>query len=723
MSPEVRRVLDKLDNVKATAGGWMARCPAHKDGRPSLKVDLADDGRVLLKCYAGCEATAIVEAMGLELSDLFPPKAGETRARGRRVERTEYPVRDETGALIGTHVRDVFESGEKSVWWKWPGGKDQARPMADMPLYGIDELNGARAVVVTEGERARDALKGLKIAAVGTVTGAASSPGVDALRPIVGRLVVLWADRDAAGDAHMARLAKTLKDLGQDTQAIRQLCWDDAPPGGDAADWSGDRRDILALIETAGPWPFSSNGTHDPDEGHSADEPGGNDIHLTDLGNARRLVRAHGDDLRYCKAFGKWFVWDGSRFGEDATDEVVRRAKSVVMAMYPELATLAGKERDALYKHASRSEAQRSLIAMLASAQSEPGIPVLPDDLDRDPWLATALNGTLDLRTGELGPFRRELLMTKRLACAFDPAATCPTWEAFLRQIMAGNEDLIGFIQRAAGYSLTGLTSERKLFILHGTGKNGKSTMLEVVRSILGDYARSTPAETLMAQRHEQVPHDIARLVGIRFVTAVEADEDKRFAEAKIKQLTGGDTVSARHFYAALFDFVPTFKLWLATNHKPDVRGTDEAIWDRLRLIPFAVRIPDDEQDPNLKRTLLAEASGILAWMVRGCLDWQRNGLQEPDEVKAATRRYRTETDVLGRFIADRCFVGDNAIVTAKAIYQEYGSWCEENGERQMSQTWFGRRLDERGFVRDRARTGMFYRGVGLLSDAEKDGA
>lgn len=274
MSPEIRRVLERLDAVKPSSGGWIARCPAHADGRPSLKIDLGDDGRVLLKCYAGCEAEAIVRGIDLELADLFPPRENERRARGRRVERTMYDVRNEGGTIIGTHVRDVYESGEKHVWWKRPTGESGLGgvPLEKLPLYGVHEIARAAGIVVTEGERAREALHACKVAAVGTVTGSSSAPGPDALRPLVGKLVVLWPDRDAAGERHMSDVARRLAELGQPPERIRRVCWPDAPPTGDAADWVGERDDLLALIQGAEPWPFSANGTHDPDGADAGDD-------------------------------------------------------------------------------------------------------------------------------------------------------------------------------------------------------------------------------------------------------------------------------------------------------------------------------------------------------------------------------------------------------------------------------------------------------------------
>lgn len=274
MSPEIRRVLDKLAAVKPLAGGWIARCPAHQDGRPSLKIDLADDGRVLLNCYAGCNAKAIVDAIGLELADLFPPSGPEERPK-KLVKTATYEVRNEAGTLVAYHVREDYDDGSKVVKWRRASGQWGLGgvPLSALPLYGVHQLGRAGGVVVTEGEKARDALWRHKIAAVGTVTGAETCPGEDALRPLVGRLVVLWPDRDAVGDKHMSRVAATLAQLGQPRERIRQLNWMNAPPGGDAADWVEDADALRDLIDAAEPWPFSASGAQDPDDPPEA--PGG----------------------------------------------------------------------------------------------------------------------------------------------------------------------------------------------------------------------------------------------------------------------------------------------------------------------------------------------------------------------------------------------------------------------------------------------------------------
>src|SRR5439155_4535552 len=354
--------------------------------------------------------------------------------------------------------------------------------------------------------------------------------------------------------------------------------------------------------------------------------------------------------------------------------------------------------REKLLKHALRSEQAARMQGMVTLAQSEPGIPVKPDQLDADPWALNVLNGTLDLRTGQLRPHRREDLITKLAPVVYDHEARYPLFLAFLDRIFAGNTELIGFVQRAVGYSLTGDVRERVLLILWGGGANGKSTLLETLRSMLGDYAMRTPTETLLVKHDGAIPNDVARLRGARFVSASEADEGKRLAEAQIKDMTGGETLSARFMRAEWFDFKPEFKLWLATNHKPVIRGTDKAIWDRIRLVPFNVRIPDGEQDKGLGAKLRAELPGILAWAVEGCLAWQRDGLGIAQDVQAATASYRAEMDVLAVFIGDVCTVSPAAKVSSKLLFSRYSKWCEANGERPLSQRALGEKLREKGF-------------------------
>lgn len=443
---------------------------------------------------------------------------------------------------------------------------------------------------------------------------------------------------------------------------------------------------------------------------------------LTDLGNAERLVQMHGHNLRYCHPWNRWFGWDRVRWREDDTGAVIRLAKSTVRSIYREAAdTDDDAVRKDLAKHARASEARSRIDAMIDLASSETGIPVLPDELDTDHWLLNVQNGTVDLRTGELRGHQREDLITRVLPVEYDPEASAPAFLSFLERIFAGNLELIAFVRRVAGYILTGDTSEQCIFIFHGTGANGKSTLIKILIDLLGEYASQTSTDTLLAKRNDTVPNDIAALRGARLVAATETEDGRRLAESLVKQLTGGDRIAARFMRAEWFEFVPTFKIIMATNHKPVIRGTDHAIWRRIRLVPFDVTIPDDQQDRRLPEKLQEELPGILAWAVQGCLEWQREGLGVPDVVVQATNEYRSDMDVLGGWINDRCVISPEMATPAKELYASYTSWCDENGEHAMAQQALGRRLKERGFEQVKTKHARMWQGLGLKADKSGD--
>jgi P4 family phage/plasmid primase-like protien len=434
----------------------------------------------------------------------------------------------------------------------------------------------------------------------------------------------------------------------------------------------------------------------------------------TDQGNALRLVARHGKDLRYVNKWGKWLVWDGKRWRPDDTGEVVRRAKETVRAMFHEADDGGGRIDKELAKHAMKSEARGSIEAMITLAKSEPGIPLTPDQLDRDPWLLNSKNGTINLRTGELRVHSRADLITKITPVEYHPDAEAPTWTAFLEQILPP-EPLRSFVQRAIGYAATGEVSEEVLVILYGVGANGKSTLVNAVIKALGDYAMQAAPDLLMAKRGSH-PTELADLFGARFVASVEVEEGRRLAESLVKQLTGRDPIKARRMREDFWQFDPTHTVFLATNHRPEVRGTDHAIWRRIKLVPFEVTIPEEKQDKQLPAKLRNEQPGILAWIVRGCREWLHEGLGEPKEVKAATEGYRSEMDVLAAFISDRCVVNPKANVGATPLYNAYKDWCDESGENKLTQTKFGLRLKERGFRNEKAQR-VTWHGIGLRDD------
>jgi putative DNA primase/helicase len=328
---------------------------------------------------------------------------------------------------------------------------------------------------------------------------------------------------------------------------------------------------------------------------------------------------------------------------------------------------------------------------------------VEPVDLDKDPLLFNCQNGTLDLKTGKLRRHERSDLITKLSPVKYDVKAKCPTFLTFLDTIFGGDKDLIAYVQRAVGHALTGNVSEKALFILFGDGDNGKTTLLEAIRYIMGDYASVIDIDVLMqTSQSSERQYAIAGLLGKRYVTSSEAEEGQRLKEATVKNLTGMGRQTARRIYGSPFDFEPQYKLFIDANYKPVIRGTDNAIWNRIRLVPFTVSIPKDQQDRDLGKKLRAEAPGILAWAVRGCLDSQQHGLGECKAVTDAVGSYRTQMDLVADFLSDCCVTDPSYSVPFKDLYQEFLDWCKDIGETAPSQTAFGTRLTARGFPSSR---------------------
>jgi len=441
----------------------------------------------------------------------------------------------------------------------------------------------------------------------------------------------------------------------------------------------------------------------------------------TDLGNAELLIEQHGAALRYCTPMKTWLIWDGKRHKPDDIGAIYRLAKGAVVSLYAEAAEISDKDdRQAIIKHATDSESERALNAMVALAAKESGIPVLPGDLDSEPWVLNVLNGTLVLGADSVGLRAHDPadLITKLIPIAYDPTAPCPVWDRFLQEIFAQDQTLIDFVQRAVGYSLTGDTSEQCFFVLWGLGSNGKTTLLRALGAVWGEYGCATRPETFMVKKGDAIPNDVAALRGARFVTATEAERGHHFAEALVKQMTGGDLMTARFMRAEFFTFVPRFKLFLATNHKPLVQGTDHAFWRRVKLIPFTVTIPDADQDKGLLAKLWGERAGILRWAVAGYGAWRRLGLGAPQAVLAATADYRQEMDRLGDFLTGCCELGAGLVVPFGELWRAYDTWCRVTEERPVSRKTFATMLTERGCAPDVGSKGVRLR-KGLRLRAE----
>ncbi len=438
-----------------------------------------------------------------------------------------------------------------------------------------------------------------------------------------------------------------------------------------------------------------------------------------DTGNAERLFDAFGDMLRFCYTDKKWLYYYEGKWYTDNIGYIRQLADSATMLQEQERILYAHDEEmlKAFDRHLKKSRSFAGKTNMIREAEHY--APILPQNLDRNKAVIGVKNGIIDLKTGELLPHDREAYLTKQCPVIYNPDAPEPKlWLQFLSDIFGGDPYMLDYIQKCVGYSLAGSTSEQCAFFLFGTGRNGKSTFLEIVRGILGDYATNIQPQTIMVNpKSGNAPSsDIARLKGARLVTSVEPNEGMRLDEGLLKQLTGDDVVTARKMFSEEFEFKPEFKLWMATNHKPLIRGTDTGIWRRIHLIPFEVQIPPDKVDKKLKYKLVKESEGILKWAVEGCIRWQNEGLTMPQKVLEAVREYQHEMDVISAFLDACCMIGEGETKASK-LYAVYAKWAEEHNEYLMSSTKFGTELKRKGIVKKNMPDGRYYVGITLDAD------
>jgi putative DNA primase/helicase len=449
--------------------------------------------------------------------------------------------------------------------------------------------------------------------------------------------------------------------------------------------------------------------------------PGSNDAPLTaalaqlgctDADNAERFVKRHGAPFAYCPERG-WLHFDGKRWRSDTKKQRILAAIGTARQIAAEVSYLTDKrEQEQHSAHVKRSQSKVMLDRMLDLAA--PMMMVAVVKLDADPWLFNVSNGTLDMRAGRLYPHDARDMITKLASVEYDPKAEALMFRHFMRRVLNGSAELYQYVQCAVGYSLTGITSEQVFFYVRGEQKNGKSTFVNMIRDMMGDYAIHTPTETLMVKAYDNTFPMIwpgRRALGWSpRLKPLPGQLD----EAKIKAMTGGDQISARFMRAEWFTFTPEFKLWFVANDDPRVRSTDAALWRRIRVIPFDVIIPDEERDPKLPEKLRAELPGILAWAVRGCLRWQRDGLKTPDVVDAATSSYRKRADHLRRFLRECVIQEEHAETASSPVYQAYTDWCALNHERPLSTAQFKRQLEDLGYEHARVKSGSVWRRIRL---------
>jgi len=437
----------------------------------------------------------------------------------------------------------------------------------------------------------------------------------------------------------------------------------------------------------------------------------GEGYEYTDVHNAESFAPKYDNILRYNHARKHWCVYDGKRWKRD--DEGRAKLLGIRHIKNLQYATIEAVHAGQAGKHAlAKLFRRRAIEDMLNLAQ--PSMGISDDVFDTDLMRLNCQNGTVNLPDGSIAKHRPDDFISRITPVEYDEKAECPTWHKFLTHVMSGNKNLLAFLQRAVGYSLTGRADEQCFFIMIGSGANGKSTFMGTITKLMGEYAANTPMETLTVQKNSSIPNDVARLKNIRFVTAIEGEHTHKLAEAKIKAMTGGEKVTARFLHGEFFEYLPQFKIWMATNELPKITGTDVGIWRRIHVIPFNVKITDAEKDLDLPNKLAAELPGILNWALEGCFEWQYTGLNPPPEVKAATDGYQNDMDIIAQFIEDCCEKEAGAFTKKIDLFRRFENWCSDNGEATLTKNDFGRKLKGKGIRDDKLRGSRGWLGIKL---------
>jgi putative DNA primase/helicase len=600
----------------------------------------------------------------------------------------KWDYHDATGKLIAVVYR-YDPPGRKKEFRPWDAKRRKMAPPEPRPLYNQPGLVAASHIVLVEGEKCAQALIDAGVVATTAMHGANAPVDKTDWQPLAGKSVLIWPDRDAPGWDYADRASQAILHAGATTVAIL-VPPDDRPEGWDAADAIpdavGERLPVMRSVEEIAP----------PDLLTGIDWS-------TEDGLSTAFTRRYGQDWRYCALWGKWLVWTGVRWNADQMLYVSHLARGICRN-----ASLKAESPRQKAKLASSS----TISAVEKIARSDPKHASSAEEWDADTWALNTPGGVVDLRTGRMREHRRDDRMTK--VSTATPKGDCPTWHGFLADVTGGDADLIAYLQLMVGYCLTGITSEHALFFLYGTGANGKSVFVNVITTILGDYAANAPMDTFMDARNDRHPTDLAGLRGARFVSSIETEQGRRWNESKVKAITGGDKVSARFMRQDFFEYVPQFKLVIAGNHKPSIRNVDEAMKRRLHLIPFTVTIPPEKRDGRLTDKLLKERDGILAWAVEGCSRWQQQGLKPPASVVSATEEYFEAEDALGQWIEERCLLAKTSREGVSDLFSDWREWAERAGEFVGSVKRFSELMATRKFEKCRLTGGV--RGLTGLS-------
>ena len=753
-------VVGSFVQLRKKGAEYLGVCPFHDDSNPSFWVipqkgfchcfscGANHDAISFLQEIEGIDFKAACERLGAK-TDWTPKPAAPVKKREPLPERiTEkppagtptpdmalrelgqpsriWPYRDADGAILMYVARYETPTGKQIRCWTW--GRRGERPFGwgcghwsgERPLYGLDKL-AARPdapVLVVEGEKAAEAAQEL-LGAYVVVTWPAGSQSWHKAnwRPLAGRSVLLWPDNDEPGLECMEKLAAILADPRGTACSVSLLKPSSVPPGFDAADWTGTADELIAWAkprkrEYTPPQPAAPKPPPPKERprlavvaGNTAlapvEEPEAVPAPLSEDALADHFAEVHSPRWRYVKVWGSWYEWQGDGWHKDETAKIDRLAVEVTRQ------ALNWQEAASLTPDGKRKVNSKRYAGNLRDiALNDRRIAATVDQWDRDPWLLGVPGGVVDLRLGKLLEADPEQYITKRTAVAPEPG-DCPAWTGLLARVTRGDDSLLQYLQRFSGYILTGETREECFAFVYGPAQTGKSTFVRVLQEILGDYHRKASMETFTETRHERHAEELAVLAGARLVTSVETEEGRRWNESRIKALTGRDRIRARFMRENSFEFDPQFKLLIAGNHAPHLRNVDEAMRRRLHIIPFTDPIPMEERDDTLSEKLRAEYPQILAWMIRGALDWQAYKLGRPDQIAQAVDDYLESEDTFGEWL-NECTTRDKAgSCQSGGAYRNYKTWADAAGEYAYSQKRFVQALKERGFETRKGAKGM----------------
>lgn len=600
----------------------------------------------------------------------------------------KWDYQDVEGNLLAVIYR-YDPPGHKKEFRPWDAKRRKQSPPDPRPLFNQPGIAQTEQVILVEGEKCAQALIQVGYCATTAMNGANAPIDKTDWSPLNGKTVLIWPDKDKPGWNYAEQAAQAILDAGANACAIL-VPPADKSEGWDAADALIEDFDIAGFISVGERMSVMPDLDDEPESDLLAGVDWG-----TEDGLSTAFTKRYGDDWRYCSLWGKWLVWTGVRWNADQVLYVAHLVRGVCR--------VASYKADSARIKAKLASAS-TIGAVEKIARSDPKHAATADEWDADTWALNTPGGVVDLRSGAIRAHRREDRMTKITTAT--PKGDSPIWRAFLNDITGGDAELMAYLQVMVGYCLTGVTSEHALFFLYGTGANGKSVFVNVLTTILGDYAANAPMDTFMESRTDRHPTDLAGLRGSRFVSSVETEQGRRWNESKVKAITGGDKVSARFMRQDFFEYVPQFKLVIVGNHKPSIRNVDEAMKRRLHLIPFTVTIPPERRDGKLTEKLLKERDGILAWAVEGCCLWQRQGLKPPSSVVSATEEYFEAEDALGQWMDEHCLLGPNHKATVSDIFTDWKEWAEQADEYVGSIKRFSELLTNRKFEKCRMHGG-----------------